>query len=237
MIRRDSRSTTVLLAVLALALCLVPTLFAAPLKALHPPQTARIVEGVSAGGLSIGDTYPDMLALWGKADSCDSGNDGHNHEVVGCNWYEARQGLVRTGVGTLQVILAPPSKYGVPTKATKVTFIRLWDLKDTPGYRWKPVLTGWKTTASVGLRSTLAAVQKAYGSRLHTVPQPDPLPAGYFPTSYVVTKRSGKRWVTSFTFDRGHSGGPLKVHDIAIESYTAFAMEYAVFVKLYGPLK
>ncbi len=231
------RGNTALLAAVALALCLVPTLLAAPPKALHPPKTARIVEGLSAGGLSIGDTYADMLALWGKADSCDLGNDGHNHAVLGCNWFEARQGLVRTGIGTLQVILAPPSKYGAPTKATKVTFIRLWDLKDTPGYRWKPVLTGWKTTASVGLRSPLAALQKAYGARLHTAPHPEPLPAGFAPTSYVVTQRSGRGWVTSFSFDRSPGAGPLKVHDIEIESYTAFAREYAVFVKLYGPLK
>ena len=216
------RRTTALLAVVALALCLVPALFAAPTQAVHPPKTAKIVEGVSAGGLSIGDTYKDMLAVWGKPEHCDLGND----DSVQCEWYAPSQGLVRTGVGTLSVDLATPGADG------KVIGFHLWDEKANPVYKWIPVLTGWKTASGIGLRSTPAAVRKAYGSRLHDTPHPEPLPPNYSVSAYVVTRRNGERWVTSFNFDRNVTPGrapwgPVRVHDIWIVNYKVFAAFYA----------
>ena len=208
-------------AVVAVALCLVPALLAAPTKAAHPPKTARIVEGVSAGGLSIGDTYKDMLALWGKPVHCDLGND----DSVQCEWYAPTQGLVRLGVGTLSVDLATPGIDG------KVVGFHLWDEKANPKYKWLPVLTGWKTASGIGLRSTPAAVRKAYGSRLRDAPHPEPLPPDYSVSTYVVTRRNGERWVTSFNFDRNRTPGraawgPVKLHDIWIVNYKIFAAFY-----------
>ena len=206
-------------AAVALALCLVPALLAAPPKALQPPKAAKIVEGVSAGGLSIGDTYADMLALWGKPANCDLGND----DSVQCEWYLPKQ---PTAVGTLSVDLATPGVDG------KVIGFHLWDEKANPVYKWIPVPTGWKTASGIGLRSTPAAVRKAYGRRLRDAPHPEPLPADYSVSTYLVTRRNGERWVTSFNFDRNRTPGrapwgPVKVHDIWIVNYKIFAAFYA----------
>jgi hypothetical protein len=220
--RRRSMQVAIRPAVVAVALCLVPALLAAPPKALHPPKSSRIVEGVSAGGVSIGDSYKDMIARWGKAEHCDLGNGN----AMQCEWFAPHQGLVRTGVGALSVDLASPSNDG------KVVGFHLWDEKANPVYKWIPVLTGWKTSSGIGLRSTPAAVRKAYGSRLREAPHPEPLPAGYSVSEYLVTKRNGQRWVTSFNFDQtvtpGRApSGPERVHDVWIVNYKVFAAFYS----------
>ena len=220
-----SRPATVLPLAIALALCLVPALLAAPAKPLRPPKTARIVEGLSAGGLSIGDTYTDMVALWGKPENCNSISiAGNNLNPVRCEWYAPSHGRLGDN-GTLEVDLTTRTD-------GKVVGLQLWDEKSQPRYRWSPVLTGWKTASGIGLRSTPAAVRKAYGSRLRDVPHPEPLPPNYVTTAYLVTLRNGKRWVTSFSFDRNRAigrqpWGPVKLQNISILSYAAFAAFYS----------
>jgi hypothetical protein len=234
------RTIPVLLAgVVAITGLVMPTILAAaPTKAVHPPKTGRIVEGLSAGGVSIGDSYADMIAAWGKPDDiyCDHRNDGeglgsvYRNGVSECAWYVAPH----NSLGTLEASLAPLTTYGATTDA-KVVLIRIWDLKNQPGYKSKPELTGWRTASGIGLRSTLAATQKAYGRRLHTVPYGKRLTPGQSGLTYLATRRGGRRWVTIFSFSRARDAAPLTVNAIWIEEYSLLAPIIKQAEQIYGP--
>ena len=149
-----------------------------------------------------------------------------------CSWYTAPHDTL----GALQVSLAPLTSAGATTDA-KVVILRIEDLKGQPGFRWKPVFTGWRTASGIGLRSTVAAVQKAYGARLHTVPHPKTPPAySYSALTYVITRNNGKRWVIIFSLSPfGGSGGPLRVQLIEIEEYSLLAPTIKQTAQVYGP--
>ena len=183
----NSRAAAALVA-LAIGLCLVPALTAAP------PPSATIVEGVSMGKVRLGVKPRAALAAFGKAAWCLGLSTGLGE----CDW------------------LAPPDKHikGFAKPAHSIGEISVKFYKGTvfeihlmapdragPEYRDVPLLTGWRTTKGIGLGSSMASVSSAYrGSSLKKVSYS----AGT--DLRLISKRGGKQAETWFRFGPSSPG-------------------------------
>ena len=170
-----------LVAVVALALFLAPTVLATP------PTTARIVEGVSMGKVRLSMKKSAVLAAFGKPAWCFHAAGPNDQE---CDW------------------LAPPDKKikGLPEPQHSIgaVAVHFWKgqvlemsvmapLRDRPGYENVPLLSEWKTSKGIGLGSSAGAVRAAYPGAKEVR-----YSAGYYLS--VFTRRGGKTFETRFLF-------------------------------------
>lgn len=119
---------------------------AVPSAAARPPDTARIVEHVSAGGVKLGASRSSVTRAWGSANECVTvlKSWASNPGVVQCTW-----GARGQRPGQLEVEF-------LRSKAVAI-HVRLIPFVDGR-------FPGWKTTKGIALAATPAAVQAAYGA-------------------------------------------------------------------------
>ena len=183
-------AATVLVVVVALGVATGAPARSAPAQlasdARRPPLVSRIVEGVSLGGVAVGMQSSEVNETWGTPiqHACHGTQGIGNRAFAGlvCDW-DTRGGRN----GPLTVIFDNDAG-GIVGSISVYT-----ESAKRPRYR------RWRTASGIGLGSPHAQLQRAYGSKLRTVPYGD---AGrsheHERTYYVLTTRGGTKWVTLF---------------------------------------
>ena len=183
-----------------------------------PPLSSRIIEGISLGGVGPGMPWGEAEAQWGTPDrdrACHGGGAPIGSFV--CDW-DTRGGRN----GPISVIFAD----------NRQSFVVGSVLVHTEAAR-RPKYARWKTSAGIGVGSTSAALVRAYGGRLRTVPFGN---AGRTSenerTYYLVTSRGGSKWVTAFHVPLRqvlHPWQLRRVERIDIMSSPAFRQYYDLY--------
>ena len=125
----------------------------------------RIVEGVSIGGLKVGMSKAQAIALWGKPDRvCRRGNvydPDDRRRACGYSWVRTRKGKESVGRPYAGFTHSPS---GVVTSV----YISLTKYDNIPAlersYRLAaPKVLPFNTGKNIGLRSTMEDARRAYG--------------------------------------------------------------------------
>lgn len=158
-----------------------------------PPDTAKIVEHVSAGGVKIGAKRAAVLRAWGKPTRCD---------VIENSW-SLPPGVEHCSWGTPGQL---PSQLEVEFLKARVIAIHVRLIPYVEGG-----FPGWTTTKGIALGATPAAVRRAYGGQLRQVGGDHGSDLDLY-----LSKQDGETVVeTAFTLSQTN-GEPQAVSEIAI---------------------